>query len=359
MRVLVTGAAGLVGTEAVAALLRDGHTVVALSHREPRLIRNAGRTEIATVPFGSGDGPVELLAGDVTQPGLGLAAADLDRLIASVDRIVHSAAVTDFGLGEDVYEAINLRGTGHVLEVAERAGVPLVHVSTAYVCGERDGACLETELDCGQQFANPYERTKFQAERLVQEHAARGNSTVIVRPSVVVGAERTGVIREFKNIYVMVKLIAEGKLRILPGHYGATPNLVPVDYVAAVVAEAAGERFAEVDGQTLHAVAGQPITVRELSDVMAEYPSFEVARYVPPASFSADALDRRQQLYYRRVAVLYESYLRRRVTFDCTATTRFMGRRPPSGGAGAVRRLFDFCLRTGYIEPVPPLEAAA
>jgi thioester reductase-like protein len=359
VRILVTGASGLVGTEVVAALVREGHTVITLTHREPRLVRNSGRAEIGTVPFGSGEGPVERLSGDVSRPRLGLDPETARKLQAGVDRIVHSAATTDFGLPDERYETVNVEGTRNVLAMAAEARTPLVHVSTAYVCGEREGRCAESELDMGQRFANPYERTKFEAELLVAGHAQEGHPVVTVRPSVVVGAERTGVVRDFKNIYVMVKLIAEGRLRILPGNYGATPNLVPVDYVAAVVAEAAGERFAEAEGRVLHAVGGRSVSLRELSDVMAEYPSFEVARFVPPASFSVSALDRRGQLYYKRVGVLYESYLRRRVEFDDANARAFMGRRPPSTGKATLRKLFDHCLDSRYIDPpVPDREAS-
>jgi thioester reductase-like protein len=349
MRVLVTGAAGLVGAEVTARLVAAGHCVVALVHRTTELVPTTGAA-IGTVPFEAGtEAPVSFVRGDVTQPRLGLAEGEFDALAGTLDRIVHSAAQTDFGLADAVYQASNVDGTVHVLDLAQRGAIPLVHVSTAYVCGEREGVIAEGDLDRGQAFANPYEETKFRAERLVAVAADEGLPVAVVRPSIVVGAERTGVIRDFKNIYVMVKLMAEGKLRLLPGHYNATPNLVPVDYVADVVAEAAGERFAEVRGATLHAVGPRSISLRALSDVMAEYPSFEVARFVPPTSFTTDALPRREWVYYTRVGALYESYLRRRVEFDDAATRAFLRRRPAASGEALLRRLFDHCLRVGYI----------
>ena len=48
----------------------------------------------------------------------------------------------------------------------------MVQVSTAYVCGERDGAIAEDETDRPERFANPYEASKFASEALVREAMA-------------------------------------------------------------------------------------------------------------------------------------------------------------------------------------------
>ena len=101
------------------------------------------------------------------------------------------------------------------------------------------------------------------------------------------------------------------------------------------------------------------MSVRALSDVMAEYPSFEVARFVPP-SVRGRAAPRREHVYYARVVTLYESYLRRRVEFDDATTRAFVSRRPAATGQTLLRRLLDHCLRVGYIgaRAVAPAPAA-
>lgn len=354
-RVLVTGASGGVGAEVAARLLTAGCTVLALVHRNADLVLNDG-TAVQAPP-----GKLLKFPGDVTRPGLGLPEEDSPggtggtggiSGLGTVDLVVHCAAVTTFGLEEQVYREVNVTGTANVVALARRAGVPLVHVSTAYVCGERGGLAREDELDVGQTFGNPYERSKFEAEQLVREAARDGLRVAVLRPSVVVGTEATGAIAAFTNMYPVLRLTTEGRVRTIPGHYDAAIDLVPVDYVADVVTEVV-TRFGEAEGRTLHVVGGA-LTLRDFSDVLAEYPSFHVPRFVPPNGFDATDLPEPERSYYRRIVGLYESYFRRRVRFGAEGAAAFVRRRPPAGGQEQLRVLLDHCLRVGYLgDPLP------
>ncbi|MER5468228.1 SDR family oxidoreductase [Streptomyces sp. NPDC002935] len=350
MTVLVTGASGFVGAEVTARLTAAGHTVLALLHRNGDLVRNNGRK------LTPGPGTLTRLTGDITHPALGLTEDDR-RLVAAADRIVHCAAVTDFGLPQDRYDHINVEGTRHILGLALTARTPLVHVSTAYVCGERDGTAREDELDLGQRPGNGYEKSKLAAETMVRKAAADGLPVTVVRPSIVTGATRTGRVRDLKTIYPVLRVLTRGLVRTVPGHYDAVLDLVPVDRVADLVTEAT-TRFPDAEGHTLHAV-GHELTLRDISDVLAEYPSLQVPRFVPPSAFSASALPDRERPYYDRVVSLYDTYFRRRVRFDDTQAAAF-GRRPaPAGGRPYLRRLLDHCLATGYLGPAPRRQPAA
>ncbi|MCW7941452.1 hypothetical protein AAW14_04665 [Streptomyces hygroscopicus] len=340
MTVLVTGASGFVGAEVTARLTAAGHTVLALVHRNGDLVRNNGRR------LTPGPGDLTRITGDINRPGLGLT-HDVRHVVAAADRIVHCAAVTDFGLPEERYESINVAGTRHVLDLALACRTPLVHVSTAYVCGERDGRAREDELDVGQSPGNDYEKSKLTAETLVRKAASERLPVAVVRPSIVTGAARTGRVREFKTIYPVLKVLTKGLVRTVPGHYDAALDLVPVDRVADLVTEAA-LRFEAAEGLTLHAV-GHELTLREFSDVLAEYPSFQVPRFVPPSAFSVSALSDRERPYYDRVISLYDTYFRRRIHFDDTQVAAFSEGPAPTGGRPYLRRLLDHCLRTGYL----------
>ncbi|MFE7132096.1 SDR family oxidoreductase [Streptomyces sp. NPDC057638] len=344
LNVLVTGASGLVGAEVTARLVAAGHEVTALVHTNPVLLGNDG-TPVDTAG-------VRCLSGDVSAPRLGLSQPEYGSLAGGgIDRIVHCAAITDFGHPEEVYQRVNVDGTAHVVELARACGADLVHVGTAYVCGERDGLIRETELDEGQRLANPYEASKLRAETLVHKARADGVRTAVVRPSIVVGDERTGVVRDYKNIYVVLKLATEGKVRAIPGQYDARLDLVPVNQVADLITGVT-ERFEEASGRTFHAV-GTPLTLRDFSDVMAEYPSFHVPRFVPPASFDARRLPPRERRYYERIVTLYESYFRRRMTFDDSHTAALGARRAPGSAPDLLRGLIDHCLDTGYLGAPP------
>ncbi|MFG2479617.1 SDR family oxidoreductase [Streptomyces fagopyri] len=350
MTVLVTGASGLVGAEVTARLTAAGHRVLALLHSNGDIVRNNGRA-LPAAPAGP-----RRLTGDVSRPELGLEGEQL-RAAAAADRIVHCAALTDFGLPEQRYQDVNVTGTRQVVDFARTHRIPLVHVSTAYVCGARDGIAYEDELDVGQRPGNAYELSKLQGESLVRQAAAEGLEVAVVRPSIVAGAARTGRVRDFKTLYPVVKLITKGLARTIPGRYDAALDLVPVDYVADLVTDVT-TRFEQARGLTLHAV-GQAVTLRDFSAVLAEYPSFQVARFVPPSAFSAAALPDRERAYHQRVISLYESYFSRRVHFDATTAAAFTRLPAPPGGPAYLRRLLDHCLKVGYLGAAASREPAA
>ena len=140
-------------------------------------------------------GEVAALRGDVRQPGLGLDETTLAEIVAGLDLVIHGAAATGFNLGERVYREVNIGGTANVLALIGQGGqapIPLLHLSTAYVCGERSGPVAEGELDVGQCFANGYESSKAEAERLVRAAQQHGGISAVARPSIVVGATAMG-----------------------------------------------------------------------------------------------------------------------------------------------------------------------
>ena len=87
---------------------------------------------------------IEVVEGDVSQPGLGLDEATQARLANSLDLIVNSAGLTDFN--PDLRDALssNVDSALHLLEFLRRCShVGLMHLSTCYVTGMRDGRVSE------------------------------------------------------------------------------------------------------------------------------------------------------------------------------------------------------------------------
>ena len=87
---------------------------------------------------------VEVVEGDVTQAGLGLAGDVGERLRRHLDLIVNSSGLTDFN--PDLREALstNVDAAVNVLEfVRESTNCGLLHLSTCYVAGARDGRVSE------------------------------------------------------------------------------------------------------------------------------------------------------------------------------------------------------------------------
>ena len=91
---------------------------------------------------------VEVVEGDVSLPGFGLDEATQLRLRKSLDLIVNSAGLTDFN--PDLRDAIssNVDSTLHLLEFLRRCDhAGLMHLSTCYVVGMRDGHVTEELKD--------------------------------------------------------------------------------------------------------------------------------------------------------------------------------------------------------------------
>ena len=121
---------------------------------------------------------------------LGLSSAEYRALSKELTWIHHLAGIYFMGVDDDTARRVNVGGTRTVLELARDASrlERLVHWSTAMVSGNRGGTVYEEDLDAGQKFHNAYERTKYEAERLVRA-AMRQLPITVVRPSIIVGRQ--------------------------------------------------------------------------------------------------------------------------------------------------------------------------
>ena len=105
---------------------------------------------------------IEVIEGDLSQPGLGIEPATRARLTDALDLVVNSSGLTDFN--PDLRDALsaNVAAVAHLLEfVRECDHAGLVHLSTCYVVGARDGRVTE-ELHPN---STPAHLPDFDAER--------------------------------------------------------------------------------------------------------------------------------------------------------------------------------------------------
>jgi len=88
---------------------------------------------------------VEVVAGDISEPNLGLDPAVADRLVRDLDLVVNCAGLVDFTPGVDEAIATNATGALHALTFVQRCRrAALLHISTCFVCGNRSGLIPET-----------------------------------------------------------------------------------------------------------------------------------------------------------------------------------------------------------------------
>jgi len=172
MDALVTGGTGFVGANLVRVLIEDGQRV--------RVLARPGGDRRALA-----DCAVEIAEGDL------LDAASVRSAVRGVRRVYHVAA--DYRLWarqpSELFRA-NVDGTRHVLEAAWAAGAErIVYTSTVGAVGiPRDGAPGDEATPVSlADMVGPYKASKFLAERVADEFAARGAPVVIVNPSTPVG----------------------------------------------------------------------------------------------------------------------------------------------------------------------------
>jgi dihydroflavonol-4-reductase len=172
MDALVTGGTGFVGANLVRELLAGG-----------------GRVRVLARPGGDRRAlegcSVEVVEGDV------LDQASVRAAVRGARRVYHVAA--DYRLWAPdprvLYRA-NVDGTRHVLEAAWAAGAErIVHTSTVGAVGiPKSGAPGdETTPVSLADMVGAYKASKFLAERVAEELAARGAPVVIVNPSAPIG----------------------------------------------------------------------------------------------------------------------------------------------------------------------------
>jgi thioester reductase-like protein len=292
MSVLLTGATGFVGMEVLARYLErtDDPVFLAVRARDNEDVDRRVRATLGCL-FGTEDAHRDRVFGvraDIELPGLGLDDAHREALAEHIRGIVHCAATVSFSLPLEESRRVNVEGTRHVLELAQlcelRGGLEyLSYVSTAYVAGAHAGSFDEDQLEIGQRFRNSYEQSKFEAERLVREHADR-LPIQIFRPSIVVGEQSTGWTASFNVLYTPIKAFEQGNLPALPARRSAPVDVVPVDYVADAIFELSGPPGDRCP--TYNLVAGpKATTVGRLIELSADRLHRREPVVIPPGLF--------------------------------------------------------------------------
>ncbi len=316
LHVLLTGATGFLGKEILHQVAFDRRIAQVVAVVRPETVRDPRTREVLKVLTPQQRGAALLkrlhlsgararkfrfVGGDIEQPGLGIAAAEAERLARSVTHVIHCAASVSF---DDPYETsykANVLGCLNALEFSLRVQqtpgncfVNHIAIETSYIHGRsRTSLAQESALRFPRHFYNNfYELTKAMAsmetDRFMIE---KGLRVAQLLPSIVIGHSRTGNNRgDTKVVNAPINAFGRARQEVLrqqdslggrararaialvsgsfPGHPAAELNLVPVDRVAEGILAAL--RVPESIGRRIHLATDNRIRTAEVVRITRE-----------------------------------------------------------------------------------------
>ena len=198
--ILLIGGTGFIGKVWLANLLTDlpdigrvtllvrGHKTASAIERVQRMMEESPVFEPLAAKYGDQFAEfvrqrVDVVDGDSSKPGLGLAADVRARLGATVDVLINSGGLTDFN--PDLRDAVssNVRSMSYLLDFLKNSDhATLLHLSTCYVAGRRDGRVMEDlRANYTPRGVRGYDAVKEweSLERFIAETEARANSAEV------------------------------------------------------------------------------------------------------------------------------------------------------------------------------------
>lgn len=260
-RILVTGAAGFIGSHLAEALLARGDTVVGIDSFDPFYARTYKESNLAEARRAAGFSFVE---GDIL---------DTDRLAGLLTPetvVVHLAAKAGVrpSIADPVgYSQANVTGTASVAEAMRRAGTSrLVFGSSSSVYGDSTPAPFREDAPALEP-VSPYAATKRAAELLLQSLAPiRGLKVAALRYFTVFGPRQ----RPDLAIHAFAKRMLEGRPLTLFGDGSQARDYTYCsDIVAGTVAAVDWTAGAPVGVEYLNLGGSRPVPLREMVAVLS------------------------------------------------------------------------------------------
>jgi len=254
---VVTGGAGFIGSHLVERLVQAGAKV--------RVVERPG-ADVAHF-----DPRVEVVRADIRDREA------TQNAVRGGRWVYHLAANPNlWALDRREFDAVNHRGTIHVLDAALKGGAErVVHVSTESIltCArpERQGLIAEDVEVTLRDAVGPYCRSKLRAENEAMARAKAGAPVVIVNPTMPVGPGDRGVSPPTR----LIRDFCSGKL---PARMDCTLNLIDVRDVAE------GLHRAMDRGQPgkRYLLGGENLTLLNLLGLLSEQSGVPVPRWNVP-----------------------------------------------------------------------------
>ncbi|KAL1823788.1 hypothetical protein DCAR_0311796 [Daucus carota subsp. sativus] len=156
------------------------------------------------------------VAGDITHENLGVKdSAMLQEMCREVDIVVNIAATTNFDERYDISLALNTFGAEHVYNFAMKCSKIklLLHVSTAYVCGEKTGLIVEDPYKMGETLNGERGLDVNHEKQVIEEALFQLNQQNATNEAITAAMKELGIQRArhygWPNTYVFTKAMGE------------------------------------------------------------------------------------------------------------------------------------------------------
>ncbi len=269
--ILVTGAAGYIGSHTCIELIEAGYAVIALDN-----LSNSSPASLQRVERLTG-APLPLHRADIRDR------AALDAILAAqpVDAVIHFAGLK--AVGESVEQPLayfdnNVNGTLVLLQAMRQAGVRrFVFSSSATVYG--DPASVPIAETAGLSATNPYGRTKLMVEQILGDltrsdpawaaGVLRYFNPVGAHPSGLIGEDPAGIPNNLMPFVAQVAVGRRPRLSVFGGDYPTPDGTGVRDYIHVVDlarghVAALDRLFAAARGFTVNLGTGRGYSVLEI-----------------------------------------------------------------------------------------------
>jgi len=350
MRIVITGATGLLGRNLLYEVMRQNFSE---AHKTQVFLLGRGssgnvslteriRAQIAddAVDYLSScrsmedpheflESSIHCIDADLDADRLNLSPADFATLSREpIDIFFHVAALTDFRDTPPVIAALertNIEGTRCVLELVRALHVrQFCYVGSAYSCGSQSGHIEPDYIHTAERFRNPYERTKLEAELLVRSANDLGHvKRRIFRASTLCGRllEQTpGAISKFDVFYswaawfLRLKVKTTGKWE---GRYVDNSeldlracyslesglNIVPADYAAKILYQVCAQ---DDPADSFHLANDNETPHSTYIEEMLRTVNISGVQQVSDIPSNMNELEK---LYYRSVGAIFTPYI--------------------------------------------------
>lgn len=301
-----------------------------------------------------------IIEGDIRKPLMGIKPKQYKSLSKNINHIFNCAANTEFNLAIEELRKTNVNGVEILARFAQLCETnndfgTMNHISSFVVAGKSKGIWTEDDLEKGQSFNNNYEQSKYEAELKVKQWRDKGLAINIFRLGVVVGDSKNGYTNNFKMLYQPIRLLSLAKLKEAPVSKQSAVPLCPIDYAVKAIKILCTNQN-KSSNSTYHVFSSERIPLISIFDSAAKFFKYSNPKFIEPDKFDSKGLSLKQS----NIVNTYLAYGSYDLKFNSHYTEMNLGQKFswPKIDTDLLNKLFDFCLKSGYIKKSKPYQTS-